>query len=119
MRVRRNPEVFDAVKWDPDTAPHPDVVLMDKWRLGHGSQLCPVCRHPFSKHGEIKGTIGRPMICPGDFILTDSFGEKRPLAPDIVKGHFVRVPEVCPACKDNKPVEAHPNFLCERCIVEP
>jgi len=53
----------------------------------------------------------------GDWIVPESDGEHYYPIKDSEMSHlYKRVPEMCPACRQNKPVPEHPGFLCLMCI---
>lgn len=106
MRFRRKPVIVDAVPWGGD--PEMTRSGYDK----HGVEYTVLSRMLYTSQGPIP-------IDPGDWIITQEDGKKDLCKSDVFKKHYERVPEVCPSCKKNPPVEEHPDFLCMTCIKNP
>lgn len=53
--------------------------------------LCNYCGRPYKNHGYIATLEGGHIVCPGDYIITGTEGEKYPCKPNIFKQTYEKI----------------------------
>jgi len=83
-KYRKKPVVITATQWF-ELQTGDMAVRQIRMLEGYVSGPCKSCRVPMEHHGEIDTLEGVYIVCPGDWIITDTDieGEKYPCKPDI------------------------------------
>lgn len=91
MAKYRSKKTFDLVQWNR-TGDHPDVVSF----VGGFEDRCPRCGLGGNVHGKIYIYMGSrdkhpKLVCPGNFIMTESDGGQEVYTKEEVEKSFERV----------------------------
>lgn len=114
MQFRKKPVVVDATQWFRN-GDHPQdacVMIADeggKKFLSEGKVvryyrrpdcdglvLCEHCGRTMHWHGWIDTLEGGHIVCPGDWVITGTAGERYPCKPDIFEATYEPVGEEVP-----------------------
>ena len=87
-KYRKKPAVIEATRWYGSEG-HEAVQRVDSRSL----DVCQYCNLAYKEHGWMKTLRNSRIVCPGDWIITDTAGEHYPCKPDIFATTYELVKE--------------------------